>query len=440
MAQDIFSGLPPELAAENRRIQKQQQMAEAMMQQSMRPFENQTAGGYVIPISPFAGAAKLLNAYAGRKAADKSDTEYGNLTKSYNEGLAEAIRNYSGGATKTVSAPDMGAMTGSLDQQDAPMVPTQVPVDPRERMVAAMTSPYAPVQRLAGLDYQTAQKEKELGENRAWRTQESQAAREARQAEVDANRAAQAERMRQEQAFRDQQARQAALDRENLARVTGQITASNRPERMITVMGPEGEAITMPQSQAAGMTPYNPSTAKQFKEGKAKKDARQQLNEAVGQLKGYYDSLKEGGGIVSQEQSGFGNLASRVQSTGAGQALGGALGTKNQEARQKIEQTRPLLLNLIKNATGMSAQQMNSNAEMQLYLRAATDPTLSYEANLEALDNLDKLFGLGMGVSGKPPAAGAGGMNPQDRQALEWANANPSDPRAAAIRQRLGGR
>jgi hypothetical protein len=50
---------------------------------------------------------------------------------------------------------------------------------------------------------------------------------------------------------------------------------------------------------------------------------------------------------------------------------------------------------LIKNATGMSAQQMNSNAEMQLYLNAATNPQLSYEANLEALKNLDRLYGLG---------------------------------------------
>jgi hypothetical protein len=43
----------------------------------------------------------------------------------------------------------------------------------------------------------------------------------------------------------------------------------------------------------------------------------------------------------------------------------------------------------------MSAQQMNSNAEMQMYLRAATDPSLSYEANLDAMANLDRLFGTG---------------------------------------------
>jgi hypothetical protein len=52
----------------------------------------------------------------------------------------------------------------------------------------------------------------------------------------------------------------------------------------------------------------------------------------------------------------------------------------------------------------MTASQMNSNAEMQLYLKAATDPTLTVEANRSALANLDKMFGLGLA---KPPADAA---------------------------------
>jgi hypothetical protein len=98
------------------------------------------------------------------------------------------------------------------------------------------------------------------------------------------------------------------------------------------------------------------------------------------------------------------------------------------------------LLNLIKEATGMSAQQMNSNAEMQLYLRAATDPTLSYEANIQALDNLDKMFGLGIGISSQTDQSRkqTGQLSPQDQQALDWANANSNDPRAAEIKRRLG--
>jgi hypothetical protein len=127
-----------------------------------------------------------------------------------------------------------------------------------------------------------------------------------------------------------------------------------------------------------------------------KSEAKSQLTDIVGSLKKNYETLKEQGGIVSTSESGIGNIVARLSSSGLGQAIGGAVGARTQEERQKIEQTRPLLLNLIKNATGMSAQQMNSNAEMQLYLNAATNPQLSYEANLEALKNLDSLYGLGV--------------------------------------------
>ncbi len=38
---------------------------------------------------------------------------------------------------------------------------------------------------------------------------------------------------------------------------------------------------------------------------------------------------------------------------------------------------------------------------------------------------------------GGAPAAPAG-LSPEDKQALDWANSNPKDPRAAQIKQRLG--
>ncbi len=135
--------------------------------------------------------------------------------------------------------------------------------------------------------------------------------------------------------------------------------------------------------------------AKAAEKASTKSEAKDQLTATVEQLKGKYDTLLQEGGIVSTQAGGLQNIGARLSSSGVGRAIGGAVGTKTQEQRQAIEQTRPLLLNLIKNATGMSAQQMNSNAEMQLYLNAATNPDLSYEANMEALKNLDRLFGLG---------------------------------------------
>jgi len=45
---------------------------------------------------------------------------------------------------------------------------------------------------------------------------------------------------------------------------------------------------------------------------------------------------------------------------------------------------------------------------------------------------MDRLAG------GTPKGGGGGNMSAQDRQALEWANANPNDPRSAQIKQKLG--
>jgi hypothetical protein len=143
--------------------------------------------------------------------------------------------------------------------------------------------------------------------------------------------------------------------------------------------------------------------AKKQEKADVKSEAKKQLSDVVSQLKNSYDQLYEGGGITSTTSGARENIGAKMGTSGVGQFMGSALGTKNQEQRQTIEQTRPLLLNLIKEATGMSASQMNSNAEMQMYLKAATDPKLSYEANVTALRNLDKTFGLGLLKDISPP-------------------------------------
>jgi hypothetical protein len=56
---------------------------------------------------------------------------------------------------------------------------------------------------------------------------------------------------------------------------------------------------------------------------------------------------------------------------------------------------KPLLLQAIKNATGMSSSQMNSNAELKFYLNAATDPQKGYQENMNAISRLQKMYGLG---------------------------------------------
>jgi hypothetical protein len=136
---------------------------------------------------------------------------------------------------------------------------------------------------------------------------------------------------------------------------------------------------------------------------------RQTVDTLIAGLKDQYGILKEGGGITTKDNT-FMNVPAYLSSTGAGQAAGKMFGTANQSARNTIVQSRPLLLAAIKNATGMSAKQMDSNVELKMYLAAATDPSLDYEANMAALNQLETLYGIGSkagttGTSGMPNAS-----------------------------------
>jgi len=233
-----------------------------------------------------------------------------------------------------------------------------------------------------------------------------------KQQEAEQGRQFQAEQRERERQFRQE------LQMQNLAaqREARANAIAMRPEPTATVLGPNGEAITVPRSQAQGLPLYNPQAASQLQKEKTKQQAKQQLSDTIAALSENYTNLAKGGGISSSKQTGLQNIGAWLGANAVGQYLGGVAGTENQAERQKIEQTRPLLLNLIKEATGMSAQQMNSNAEMQMYLKAATDPKLTLEANQNALQNLDKMFGLGLY---KPNA-----LQPTQQQAQQPAKPN----------------
>lgn len=138
---------------------------------------------------------------------------------------------------------------------------------------------------------------------------------------------------------------------------------------------------------------------------------RETVSKVISDLGNYYNTLDKEGAITSTGNRAGTNLGAWLSTTGVGQKVGGAFGTKSQSARDSIEQTRPLLMQAIMKATGMSAKQMDSNAELKMYLATATDPTKSLEANREALQRLEELYGLGggagqRGASGSWAAAG----------------------------------
>lgn len=153
--------------------------------------------------------------------------------------------------------------------------------------------------------------------------------------------------------------------------------------------------------------PGGPADAKATALSAQKAAGATDVDSAVATLRDAYSRLEAGGGITSTKKGPLGNIAAATSSSGAGQVVGKFLGTDNQSARNDIAMARPALLASLMKATGMSAKQMDSNAELKLWLATATDPTLDVESNRRALEAIERKY-----ISGAPvkPAAGASGV------------------------------
>jgi hypothetical protein len=94
-----------------REIERRRRMAEALQQQSMAPMEtNQMAGGYVVPINPLQGLAKMLTAYGAKKGVEQADTQEKELAAQRSQAIAEALR---GMPAETVQEVPVDATDGS---------------------------------------------------------------------------------------------------------------------------------------------------------------------------------------------------------------------------------------------------------------------------------------------------------------------------------------
>jgi hypothetical protein len=76
--------------------------------------------------------------------------------------------------------------------------------------------------------------------------------------------------------------------------------------------------------------------------------------------------------------------------------------------REVINSARTRLVNSIKNATGMSAQQLNSNVELQTMLKSISDPAQPVQAALRIIEDIENAYVKGAGMSKKnAPGGGA---------------------------------
>ena len=212
----------------------------------------------------------------------------------------------------------------------------------------------------------------------------------------------------------------------------------NNPNEVIFVTN--AEAASGKYRPAKQMNVDNKTNAAKVKVAQG----QEQVREIIDELRANYDNLDRARAIPSTERGVLSNIGSSIAATGVGQLAGRFGGTDNQTSRDVINSSRIQLLNGIKQATGMSAQQLNSNVELQTWLKAVTDPSQSKQAVDRILTNIENFVTKNAGGTPPPPPPGTppGGKPPApsdaDKEALKWAREHPSDPRAAVIMQRLG--
>jgi hypothetical protein len=123
---------------------------------------------------------------------------------------------------------------------------------------------------------------------------------------------------------------------------------------------------------------------------------RQNVTNTVDTLRGLYAELRQRGGAVESGKGIRGapeNIGNYIAGTAIGRPFGRALGTEEQATRDKIINVRRMLVTQIADAANLSAQEMNSNVELQGLLDAATDPTQSIETVEATLNEIEKLYG-----------------------------------------------
>ena len=367
----IYDQTNPEIIG----LAEQKALAKALIQQGMNQnLQGQMVSGRFVGASPLEGIAKLLNIYAGKSMAREASEK----EKTIAEGLREKgvkdiedVMTLAGGRQALPSQQVAGPAYNGI----APTIQyPEVKADPRAAMARALLSENPNVRSVAPVLAQTAfPKAIESVEK-----------------------------------YKFAQTPEGGNYKGSLADFENQMTPYQKAHLGILAANQGQSRVPMGyrMTKDGNLEPIPGGPADQ--KAQTIDVGRQTVDTLITGLKDKYNLLNETGGITSTSKGALSNVPAYLSSSGLGQTFGKTFATENQSARNTIAQSRPLLLQAIARATGMSSKQMDSNTELQMYLKAATDPTLDYEANTYALNQLQTLYGLG----GTAPVVGGGGNTP----------------------------
>ena len=152
-----------------------------------------------------------------------------------------------------------------------------------------------------------------------------------------------------------------------------------------------GRPVGEPTSLAKTLTPEQ--TAKRAAEEDPIK-VQETFDKTLDNLVDQYRKLGEKGMLIKPGETSIGNRAAAVASVAAPE-LTTILSPDRASGVAAIANMRQTALTALMGATGMSAKQIDSNAEMKAYLNSLSNPGQPVEAIVDTLNNLSQRFGRG---------------------------------------------
>jgi hypothetical protein len=185
---------------------------------------------------------------------------------------------------------------------------------------------------------------------------------------------------------------QAAKDRNATAKDIAQMTIDGKKEIANLAASLKGPSAAVIKAQ---------ERADKIAEGK------ESLSDTVEVAKTLVSDLAKSGGMTSTSNGPLSNLITSLGTGTVGQVGGRVFGTANQAKRDELNSVRLQLFNSVKEATGMSASQLNSNVELKTWLSSLGGADMTKEANEAILNNISNKF-----LKGMPNAQGGDKSDP----------------------------
>jgi len=141
-------------------------------------------------------------------------------------------------------------------------------------------------------------------------------------------------------------------------------------------------------------------------------EGKETLADTLSTAKTLVDDLAKSGGMTSTSNGPLANLVTSLGTGAIGQFGGRVVGTANQAKRDELNSVRLQLFNAVKEATGMSASQLNSNVELKTWLNSLGGADMTKEANQAILNNITNAYLKGAPSAPSPNAAKGTATNP----------------------------